>query len=183
MGYCRGAAMNGTGPGDGTTPCWSRRRAKRPRRSTFVVRVVPLDVVRSFRLGMAGSRAMATLVDDLVPDQLWAILEPLLPSRPRPPYSDRQRAIPERNCLPRSSTWLVPPPPGGCCRPESLAAARPRPHGDGWTSGPGQACLTSSTSTSLTGWASIGTTWAQIRSIVASPGPSSTWSATAGGCR
>jgi transposase len=28
-----------------------------------------------------------------------------------------------------------------------------------------------------------GTTWAQILSIVASPGPSSTWSATARGCR
>jgi transposase len=28
---------------------------------------------------------MATLVDDLVPDQLWAIVEPLLPAPPRPP--------------------------------------------------------------------------------------------------
>jgi hypothetical protein len=25
---------------------------------------------------------MATLVDDLVPDQLWAIVEPLLPAHP-----------------------------------------------------------------------------------------------------
>jgi len=29
---------------------------------------------------------MTTLVDDLVPDELWAIVEPLLPVPPRPPY-------------------------------------------------------------------------------------------------
>jgi transposase len=52
---------------------------------------------RSFRLGVAGSRAMATLVDDLVPDQLWAIVEPLLPAPPGPPYGGRHRAIPDRN--------------------------------------------------------------------------------------
>jgi transposase len=42
---------------------------------------------------------MATLVDDLVPDQLWAIVEPLLPAPPRPPYGGRHRAIPDRNCF------------------------------------------------------------------------------------
>jgi transposase len=42
---------------------------------------------------------MVTLVDDLVPDQLWAIVEPLLPSPPRPPYGGRYRAIPDRNCF------------------------------------------------------------------------------------
>jgi transposase len=42
---------------------------------------------------------MVTLVDDLVPDQLWAIVEPLLPSPPRPPYGGRHRAIPDRNCF------------------------------------------------------------------------------------
>ena len=42
---------------------------------------------------------MATLVDDLVPDQLWAIVEPLLPVPPRPPYGGRHRAIPDRNCF------------------------------------------------------------------------------------
>jgi transposase len=30
---------------------------------------------------------MATLVDDLVPDQLWAIVEPLLPVPTRPPMA------------------------------------------------------------------------------------------------
>jgi len=42
---------------------------------------------------------MATLVDDLVPDQLWAMVEPLLPAPPRPPYGGRHRVIPDRNCF------------------------------------------------------------------------------------
>jgi putative transposase of IS4/5 family DUF4096 len=42
---------------------------------------------------------MATLVDELVPDQLWAMVEPLLPVPPRPPYGGRRRAIPDRNCF------------------------------------------------------------------------------------
>jgi len=36
---------------------------------------------------------MATLVGDLVPDELWAIVEPLLPT-PGPPFGGRHRAIP-----------------------------------------------------------------------------------------
>jgi transposase len=42
---------------------------------------------------------MTTLADDLVPDQLWAMVEPLLPAPPRPPYGGRRRAIPDRNCF------------------------------------------------------------------------------------
>jgi transposase len=42
---------------------------------------------------------MATLADDLVPDQLWAIVAPLLPDPPRPPYGGRQRVIPDRACF------------------------------------------------------------------------------------
>jgi transposase len=65
---------------------------------------------------------MATLVDDLVPDQLWAIVEPLLPVPPRPPYGGRHRAIPDRNCfaaivyMARTSTpWrLLPAQELGC---------------------------------------------------------------------
>jgi transposase len=80
---------------------------------------------RSLRLGMAGCRAMATLVDDLVPDQLWAIVEPLLPVPPRPPYGGRHRAIPDRNCfaaivyMARTSTpWrLLPAQELGCGSP------------------------------------------------------------------
>jgi hypothetical protein len=29
---------------------------------------------------------MTTLINDLVPDELWALVEPLLPAPPRPPY-------------------------------------------------------------------------------------------------
>jgi hypothetical protein len=42
-----------------------------------------LDGVSLLGAGMAGSRAMTVLVDDLVPDQLWALVEPLLPAPPR----------------------------------------------------------------------------------------------------
>jgi transposase len=102
---------------------------------------------------------MANLVDDLVPDQLWAIVAPLLPppprgapaGRPRPPDSGPS---PSATALPRSCTWPAPPPLGGCCPPGSLAAARPRPYGGGWTSGPALACSTGSTWRSLTGSAS-----------------------------
>jgi hypothetical protein len=39
---------------------------------------------------------MTTLVDDLVPDELWAIVEPLLPAPSRPPYGGRHRTISDR---------------------------------------------------------------------------------------
>jgi transposase len=42
---------------------------------------------------------MTTLADDLVPDELWAIVEPLLPAPPRPPYGGRHRIISDRACL------------------------------------------------------------------------------------
>jgi transposase len=71
--------------------------------------------------------SMATLVDDLVPDQLWAIVEPLLPAPPRPPYGGRRRAIPDRNCfaavvfMARTSTpWrLLPVRELGCGSPST----------------------------------------------------------------
>jgi transposase len=34
-----------------------------------------------------------------VPDQLWALVEPLLPAPPRPPYGGRHRTISDRACL------------------------------------------------------------------------------------
>src|SRR6266700_7607224 len=63
-----------------------------------------------------------SLVDKLVPDDLWALVEPLLPPPPRPPYGGRHRTIPERNCLAalifmaRTSTpWaLLPAKELGC---------------------------------------------------------------------
>lgn len=42
---------------------------------------------------------MTTLADDLVPDELWAIVEPLLPAPPRPPYGGRHRTISDRACF------------------------------------------------------------------------------------
>jgi transposase len=68
---------------------------------------------------------MTTLVDDLVPAELWAIVEPLLPVPPRPPYGGRRRAVPDRNCfaailyMARTSTpWrLLPARELGCGSP------------------------------------------------------------------
>jgi Putative transposase of IS4/5 family (DUF4096) len=65
---------------------------------------------------------MATLIDDLVPDKLWTLVEPLLPVPPRPPYGGRHRVIPDRNCfaaivyMARTSTpWrLLPARELGC---------------------------------------------------------------------
>jgi hypothetical protein len=42
---------------------------------------------------------MTTLADNLVPDELWALVEPLLPVPPRPPYGGRHRTISDRACL------------------------------------------------------------------------------------
>jgi hypothetical protein len=58
-----------------------------------------LDGVSLLGASMAGSRAMTVPVDDLVPDQLWALVEPLLPAPPRPPYGGRHRTISDRNCF------------------------------------------------------------------------------------
>jgi transposase len=65
---------------------------------------------------------MTTLVDALVPDDLWAILQPLLPPPPRPWWGGRRRTIPDRNCfaaivfMTRTSTpWrLLPAQELGC---------------------------------------------------------------------
>jgi transposase len=68
---------------------------------------------------------MTTLADDLVPDELWALVEPLLPAPPRPPYGGRRRTISDRACLAaivftaRTSTpWrLLPARELGCGSP------------------------------------------------------------------
>jgi transposase len=68
---------------------------------------------------------MTTLADQLVPDELWALMAPLLPVPPRPPYGGRHRAIPARNCfaaivfMARTSTpWrLLPTRELGCGSP------------------------------------------------------------------
>jgi transposase len=68
---------------------------------------------------------MTALADDLVPDELWALVEPLLPVPPRPPYGGRRRAVSERACfaaivfMARTSTpWrLLPARELGCGSP------------------------------------------------------------------
>jgi hypothetical protein len=42
---------------------------------------------------------MTSLADVLVPDELWALVEPLLPAPPRPPYGGRNHTISDRACL------------------------------------------------------------------------------------
>ena len=71
---------------------------------------------------------MTTLAEDLVPDQLWALVEPLLPAPPRPPYGGRHRTIPDRSCfaamvyMARTSTpWrLLPAQELGCGSPATV---------------------------------------------------------------
>jgi transposase len=68
---------------------------------------------------------MTTLIEGLVPDQLWAMVAPLLPASPRPPFGGRRRTIPDRNCfaavvfMARTSTpWrLLPAKELGCGSP------------------------------------------------------------------
>jgi hypothetical protein len=97
---------------------------------------------------------MTTLADDLVSDELWALVEPLLPAPPRPPYGGRHRTISDRACLAaivymaRTSTpWRLLPA-------RELAAARRRLAGAALPSGPTPVCSTRSTCRSWTAWAS-----------------------------
>jgi transposase len=68
---------------------------------------------------------MTTLAEHLVPDQLWELVEPLLPAPPRPPYGGRHRTISDHNCfaaiiyMARTSTpWrLLPARELGCGSP------------------------------------------------------------------
>jgi transposase len=146
---------------------------------------------------------MATFIDDLVPDELWRLVEPLLPAPPRPPYGGRRRAIPDRNCLAaivymaRTSTpWrLLPARELGCGSPATcwrrLAEWAKAGVFDAFhlkvldqlgTAGRldwSRASVDSASVRAKRG----GTMWAQTRSIVASLGPRSTWSATLVGCR
>jgi transposase len=68
---------------------------------------------------------MTTLVEELVPDDPWAMVEPLPPPPPRPWWGGRVRTIPARNCfaaivyMARTSTpWrLLPAQELGCGSP------------------------------------------------------------------
>jgi transposase len=97
---------------------------------------------------------MTIPIDDLVPDDLWALVMPLLPVPPRPPYGGRHRTIPDRNCfaaivyMARTSTpWrLLPARELGCGSPATCWRRLTE-----WAEA---GCSTPSTSRSWTGWAS-----------------------------
>jgi transposase len=97
---------------------------------------------------------MTTLVDRLVSDELWAIVEPLL--RPHPAHPTATDTAPSllATALPQSSTWRALLPGGGCCPPRNWGAGRRRPPGVALPSGPGRACSRPCTWTFSTGWAS-----------------------------
>jgi transposase len=146
---------------------------------------------------------MTTLVDDLVPDELWALVAPTLPAPPRPPYGGRHRTIPDRNCfaaivfMARTSTpWrLLPAQELGCGSPATCwrrltewaeAGVFERLHlevldrlGEQGRLDWSRASVDTMSVRAKRG----GIMWAQILSIVASLGPSSTWSVTVAGCR
>ena len=69
-----------------------------------------------------------TLVDTLVPDELWQLVEPLLPTPSRPWYGGRRRIVPDRNCfaaivyMTRTSVpWrLLPAGELGCGSPATV---------------------------------------------------------------
>jgi transposase len=146
---------------------------------------------------------MTTPADELVLDELWALVQPLRPAPPRPPYGGRRRTISDRACLAaivymaRTSTpWrLLPARELGCGSPaicwrrltewanagvfdQLLLEVLDRLGEQGrldWS----RASVDTMSARARRG----GTTWAQIRSIVVSLGPSCIWSATAAGCR
>src|SRR4029453_9966344 len=146
---------------------------------------------------------MTTLADDLVPDELWALVAPLLPAPPRPPYGGRHRTISDPAYLAaivymaRTSTpWrLLPTQELGCGSPATcwrrltewanagvfdqlhlVVLDRLGQRGQlDWAQG--------SVDTMSVRARRGGTTWAQIQSIVASLEASSTWPATPAGCR
>jgi transposase len=142
---------------------------------------------------------MTALIEELVPDDLWAIVEPLLPLPPRPWWGGRVRTIPARNCfaaivyMARTSTpWrLLPAQELGCGSPATAwrrlnewatAGVFERLHLEvldrlglasrlDWS----RASVDSASVRAKRG----GTTSAQIQSIAANPGPRSSWSARA----
>ena len=146
---------------------------------------------------------MTILPDELVPDESWALVEPLLPAPPRPPYGGRRRAIPDRNCFAAivymagtSTPWrLLPARALGCGSPATFwrrltewanAGVFDQLHlqvldrlGQQGRLEWDRAAVDAMSVRAMRG----GTTWAQIPSIVASLGASFTWSVTAAGCR
>jgi transposase len=144
-----------------------------------------------------------TLVEELVPEELWQSVAPLIPAPPRPPYGGRRRTIRDRNCLAaivymaRTSTpWrLLPVGELGCGSPATVwrrleewakAGVFDALHLEmldllgeqgrlDWT----RASVDTMSVRAKRG----GTMWAQIPSTAANQDLSSTWSPTARACR
>jgi hypothetical protein len=87
---------------------------------------------------------MPSLVDRLLPEELWQRIQPLLPAPPPRPRGGVPRRVPARNCVAALIFITRTSTPGVCCRPRSSAAARPPPAGDAWMSGPRRACSSNS---------------------------------------
>jgi hypothetical protein len=84
--------------------------------------------------------ATTTLADDLVPDELCAIVAAPAAGSAAPALRRSALHRPRSQLLlatasPRSSTWPAPRPPGGCGPPGSWAAVRRRRAGAAWPSG------------------------------------------------
>jgi transposase len=145
---------------------------------------------------------MTTLADDLVPDELWALVEPPLPVPPRPPYGGRRRAVSDRACfaaivfMARTSTpWrLLPARELGCGSPATCWCRLAEWANAGVFDQLHLEVLDRLGEQGKVDWSRAGvdtmsvrakrggTTWAQLPSIVASLGASCSWSVTAAGC-
>jgi transposase len=169
--------------------------ALRLSRQATCLRQTCLDSVSLLWGDMTGFLAMTTtLVEELVPDELWQVVAALLPVPPRPRYGGRRRTVPDRNCLAaivymaRTSTpWrLLPARELGCGSPATVWRRL-----DEWAKAgvfdalhlevldrlgiAGRLDWTRASVDTMSVRAKRGgTTWAQIPSIAASQGPNFT---------
>ena len=96
---------------------------------------------------------MSTMVEGLVPDELWEIVEPLLPIPPRPPYGGRRRTIPDRNCFAAIVYMVRTSTPWRLLPAQELGSPPPPRAGAGSPNGPGPACSIGFTWRCSTDWA------------------------------
>ena len=71
---------------------------------------------------MTTSSTTLTMAEQLVPDEVWAAIQPLLPAKP-PPSQGRPTWIEDRAVLGGIIYVLRAGCPGGCSRPGSWAVA------------------------------------------------------------
>jgi transposase len=71
---------------------------------------------------MATSPTTLTMAEQLVPDEVWAAIQPLLPAK-RPHPKGGRPWVDDRAVLGGIVTCCAPACRGGCCRPASWAAA------------------------------------------------------------